>query len=53
MERDYEYTSKCHLKDIKDAEVLGELAAKQTIKKLGPRKIGSEKISLIFHYQWC
>ena len=48
MERDYEYTSKCHLKDIKDAEILGKLAAEQTIKKLSPKKIGSEKISLIF-----
>ena len=48
MERDYEYTSKCHLSDIKDAEVLGKLAAEQTIRKLSPRKIGSEKIPLIF-----
>ena len=48
MERDYEYTSKCHLKDIKDAEVLGKLAAEQTIKKLSPKKISSEKIALIF-----
>ncbi len=48
MERDYEYTSKCHLKDIKDAEVLGRLAAEQTIKKLSPKKISSEKIALIF-----
>ena len=48
MERDYEYTSKCHLKDIKEAEELGKLAAEQTIRKLSPKKIGSEKISLIF-----
>ena len=48
MERDYEYTNKCHLKDIKDAEVLGKLAADQTIRKLSPKKIGSEKIALIF-----
>ena len=48
MERDYEYTSKCHLKDIKDAEILGKLAAEQTIKKLSPKKISSEKIALIF-----
>ena len=48
MERDYEYTSKCHLKDIKDAEELGKLAAEQTIRKLSPKKIGSEKIPLIF-----
>ena len=48
MERDYEYTNKCHLKDIQDAEELGRLAAEQTIRKLSPKKIGSEKISLIF-----
>ena len=48
MERDYEYTSKCHLKDIKDAEILGKLAAEQTIRKLSPKKISSEKIALIF-----
>ena len=38
MERDYEYTSKCHLKDINDAEDLGKSAAEQTIKKLSPKK---------------
>jgi PmbA protein len=48
MERDYEYTSKCHLKDIKDAEDLGKIAANQTIRKLSPKKIGSQKISIIF-----
>ena len=48
MERDYEYSSRCHLKDIKDAEILGKLAAEQTIKKLSPKKIRSEKIPLIF-----
>ena len=48
MERDYEYTIKCHLKDIKSAEELGKVAAEQTIRKLSPRKIGSEKIAIIF-----
>ncbi len=48
MERDYEYTSKCHFKDIKDAEELGKLAAEQTIRKLSPKKIGSKKIAIIF-----
>ncbi len=48
MERDYEYTSKCHFNDIKDAEELGKLAAEQTIRKLSPKKIGSEKIAIIF-----
>ena len=48
MERDYEYTSKCYLEDIQDAEELGKLAAEQTIRKLSPKKIGSEKIAIIF-----
>jgi PmbA protein len=48
MERDYEYTSRCHFKDIKNAEDLGKSAAEQTVRKLSPKKIESEKISLIF-----
>tara|TARA_B100000902_G_scaffold197722_1_gene188742 strand:+ start:347 stop:1663 length:1317 start_codon:yes stop_codon:yes gene_type:complete len=48
MERDYEYTLKCHLDDIKSAEELGKAAAQQTIRKLNPKKIDSEKISIIF-----
>ena len=48
MERDYEYTRKCHLKDIKNADELGKLASEQTIRKLSPKKIGSEKIPIIF-----
>ena len=48
MERDYEYSLKCHLKDIKDAEELGKVTAERTIRKLSPKKIGSEKIAIIF-----
>ena len=48
MERDYEYTLKCHLKDIKSPEELGKKAAELTIRKLSPKKIGSEKIAIIF-----
>ena len=38
MERDYEYSSKCFLKDLDDADELGNLAANQTIRKLSPKK---------------
>ncbi len=48
MERDYEYSSKCYLKDLEDADELGRTAANQTIRKLSPKKIGSEKIAIIF-----
>ena len=48
MERDYEYTHKCHFKDIQNADDLGKIAAEQAIRKLSPKKIGSEKIAIIF-----
>ena len=48
MERDYEFSSKRHLSDIKQPTYLGNKAAKQTIRKLNPNKIGSEKICIIF-----
>ena len=48
MERDYEFSSRCHLNDIIKAKELGEIAANQTIKKLSPKKIGSDKINIIF-----
>ncbi len=48
MERDYEYSSKRYLDDITDPQSLGKLASHQTIRKLSPKKIGSEKLSVIF-----
>ena len=48
MERDYEYSSKRYLDDIKDPKSLGKIASHQTIRKLNPKKIGSEKLSVIF-----
>ena len=48
MERDYEYTLKCHLDDIKSPEELGNMASENTLRKLSPKKIGSEKIAIIF-----
>jgi len=48
MERDYEFTSKCHLQDMLKPDEIGSIAAKKTIEKLNPQKIKSEKISVIF-----
>jgi PmbA protein len=48
MERDYEFTSTRHLHDMLRPNQIGSLAAKKTIQKLNPQKIGSEKISIIF-----
>ena len=48
MERDYEFTSTCHLQDMLKPNQIGTIAAKKTIQKLNPQKIESEKISIIF-----
>ncbi|MDB3888253.1 TldD/PmbA family protein [Candidatus Pelagibacter sp.] len=48
MERDYEFTSTCHLNDMLKPGQIGKIAAKKTIQKLNPRKIESEKISIVF-----
>ena len=48
MERDYEFTSTCHLHDMTRPNQIGSIAAKKTIQKLGPKKIESEKINIIF-----
>ena len=48
MERDYEFTSTCHLNDMLRPNQIGMMAAKKTIQKLNPQKIESEKISVIF-----
>ena len=48
MERDYEFTSTCHLHDMLRPNQIGSLAAKKTIQKLNPQKIESEKISIVF-----
>jgi len=48
MERDYEFTSTCHLQDMLRPNQIGKTAAKKTIQKLDPQKIESEKISIVF-----
>ncbi|MDC0215780.1 metallopeptidase TldD-related protein [Candidatus Pelagibacter sp.] len=48
MERDYEFTTTCHLNDMLKPNQIGKMAAKKTIEKLNPKKIESEKISIIF-----
>ena len=48
MERDYEYTSKRFFSDLIRPEEIGKNAAKYAIDKLNPKKIKSEKLSLVF-----
>ena len=48
MERDYEFTSSCHLNDMLRPNQIGKIAANKTVQKLNPQKIESKKISVIF-----
>ena len=48
MERDYEFGSKRFLNQMLDPDEIGKIAAKKAINKLGPKKIDSEKIGIIF-----
>ncbi len=48
MERDYEYSSKRHFKDLLTPKQIGESAAQLSISKLNPKKIESNKMEIVF-----
>ena len=48
MERDYEFGNKRFLNDMLKPDEIGKIAAEKAINKLGPKKIDSEKIGIIF-----
>ncbi len=48
MERDYEYSSKRHYKDLLTPKQIGDSAAKLAISKLNPKKIESNKMGIVF-----
>ena len=48
MERDYEYSSKRHYKDLLTPKQIGESVAKMAISKLNPKKIESNKMGIVF-----
>lgn len=48
MERDYDYDSKTHLQDMRDAEDIGRLAGTRTVERLSPRKAKSQTAAVVF-----
>lgn len=48
MERDYDYDSKTHFEDLKDAAAIGRLAGERTVRRLSPRKIKSRAAPVVF-----
>ena len=48
MERDYEYSSKRYFNDLLSPKKIGENASKFAIRKLNPKKIKSERMTVVF-----
>lgn len=48
MERDYEYRTKRFLADLPAAEEIGRIAGERTARRLGAKKIASQKTAVIF-----
>ncbi|GIK81649.1 MAG: TldD/PmbA family protein [Pseudorhodoplanes sp.] len=48
MERDYEFSSALHRRDLEPADQVGRLAGERTVKRLNPRKVATQKVPVIF-----
>lgn len=48
MERDYWFTAARRLADLEDPEYVGRKAAERVLRRLGPRKVATQKAPIIF-----
>ncbi|MGY8986269.1 MAG: TldD/PmbA family protein [Sphingomonadales bacterium] len=48
MERDYDYSSVHHFKDLGEPSVIGKLAGERAISRLNPRKVDTTQVPIIF-----
>ena len=48
MERDYEYQSKIHNKDLDAPKTIGEIAGNRAVSRLNPKKVKSNSVPIIF-----
>lgn len=48
MERDYDFSSRVHYAELEDAEKIGKSAGERAVRRLGSRKAGTGRISVIF-----
>ncbi len=49
MERDYEYASAVHAADLPDPAAIGRDAGERAVRRLGPRKVTSARVPVIYH----
>ena len=48
MERDYAYATARHCVDLEAAEDVGRRAAVRAVKRLNPRKVGTQTVPVFF-----
>lgn len=48
MQRDYAYHSVRHLADLEDAETTGRRAGERAVKRLNPRKLDTQSLTVVF-----
>ncbi|HUE46586.1 MAG TPA: metallopeptidase TldD-related protein [Aestuariivirgaceae bacterium] len=48
MERDYDYSAAVHFADLDPAERIGRQAGDRTVRRLGARKVASQRVPVIF-----
>jgi PmbA protein len=48
MERDYDYASTRHFSDLANAEEIGLKAAQNTLRRLNPRKVKTQRVPIVF-----
>jgi PmbA protein len=48
MERDYEFSSAVFSEDLDDPATVGKSAGERAVKRLNPRKVGTQKVPVVF-----
>ncbi len=48
MERDYDFSSTLHARDLESAEKVGRTAGERAVERLNPRKVTTRKVPVVF-----
>lgn len=48
MERDYDYSSAVHFKDLAAARTIGLRAGERAVRRLNPRKVSSQRVPIVY-----
>jgi PmbA protein len=48
MERDYDFSSAVHFRDLKPAAEIGRNAGERAVRRIHPRKVSSQRVSIVY-----